>query len=126
MHRNAINSHFVVRYTAAAEAAFARAHPDIEVHVTSSFEPPNIIAEGYDIALQFGHLSDSTLIAKRLGHHDLGLCASPEYFEAHGAPESVDDLRPPSCLAGRAGCWHFDMPTGSSRLKVEAGRPSEQ
>lgn len=121
----AINNLYGVRYTAAAVAEFARQYPDIRVDVTSSFEPPDLVAEGYDIALQFGHLSDSTLIAKKLGHHTMCLCASPEYLERHGEPESIEDLRHHSCLAGRSGSWQFDSRTDSIKIKVEGSWRSD-
>lgn len=121
----AINNLYGVRYTAAAVAEFARRYPEITVDVTSSFEAPDLVAEGFDIALQFGHLSDSTLIARKLGFHSMCLCASPEYFERFGEPQSVDDLRQHSCLAGRSGIWQFDTRKGSVKVKVEGNWKSD-
>ncbi|MFW6092575.1 MAG: LysR family transcriptional regulator [Pseudomonadota bacterium] len=121
----AINNLYGVRYTAAAVAEFARRYPEVAVNVTSSFEPPDLVAEGFDIGLQFGHLDDSTLIARRLGSHIMCLCASPEYFERFGEPKSVEDLRYHMCLTGKLGTWQFDTEKGSIKVKVEGSWTSD-
>lgn len=121
----AINNLYGVRYTAAAVAEFARRYPEIILDVTSSFEPPDLVAEGYDIALQFGDLSDSTLIARRLGAHTMCLCASPDYFRNYGEPESIEDLRYHACLAGKSRVWQFDTPEGTIKIKVSGSWTSD-
>lgn len=121
----AINNLYGVRYTAAAVAEFAKRYPDITVDVTSSFEAPDLVAEGFDIALQFGHLSDSTLIARKLGFHAMCLCASPEYFARFGEPQSMSELKDHSCLSGKSGTWQFDTRKGSVRIKVEGSWKSD-
>src|SRR5437879_6049776 len=55
-------------------------------------------AEGYDAALRVGTLTDSRLVARRLGQHRRILCASPAYVERHGAPETPAQLAAHDCL----------------------------
>ncbi|MDY0007848.1 MAG: LysR family transcriptional regulator [Spongiibacteraceae bacterium] len=121
----AINNRYGVRFTAAAIVEFALRYPDITVDVSSSFTPPDLVAEGFDIALQYGHLTDSTLIARKLGSYAMCLCASPDYFEKYGEPRSLDDLRDHSCLVDNSGIWEFDSRKGSIKLKVDGSWKSD-
>ncbi|WP_239535026.1 LysR substrate-binding domain-containing protein, partial [Serratia marcescens] len=54
----------------------------------------DIVEEGFDMAVRNGALPDSTmLVARRLGEHQMVLCAAPEYLRNNGQPETVADLR---------------------------------
>jgi len=58
------------------------------------------VQEGIDAALRVGTLSDSSLIARRVGNLRGVTCASPEYIERMGGPpQSPTDLRPEQCIA---------------------------
>ena len=67
----------------------------------------DIVEEGYDLAIRLGKLSDSTMMAKRLGKRTNYLCASPLYIEEHGMPHSISELNKHSCLLGSNDYWHF-------------------
>jgi DNA-binding transcriptional LysR family regulator len=58
----------------------------------------DLIEENFDAAIRIGRLTDSTLIARKLGSAKVLFCASPKYFEAHGKPKSPHDLRHHECL----------------------------
>lgn len=53
----------------------------------------HLINEGIDIAVRFGELPSSSLACVPVGATRRVLCASPEYLELQGVPNSVDDLR---------------------------------
>jgi LysR family transcriptional regulator for bpeEF and oprC len=57
------------------------------------------VQEGIDCALRVGNLSDSSLIARRVGSFRGVTCASPEYVARVGLPASPDDLKPEQCIA---------------------------
>ncbi len=73
-------------------ADFNVAHPEVYVELEGSDRVVDLIEEGFDLAIRFGPLPESTLIAKKLGSFQALLCASPEYVAKHGAPASIDDL----------------------------------
>jgi LysR family transcriptional regulator, regulator for bpeEF and oprC len=52
----------------------------------------NLIAEGADLALRVGHLSNEDLVAKPLGFLRQGTYACPEYLSRHGHPQVPNDL----------------------------------
>lgn len=50
------------------------------------------LADDMDIAIQFGTLSDSSLVQRRLATSRRVLCASPSYLQQHGTPAGPTDL----------------------------------
>jgi DNA-binding transcriptional LysR family regulator len=59
-------------------------------------------------------LEDAQIIAKQIIPMQLLVCASPGYREAHGMPESVDDLLRHQCInfrtaSGRISEWEFKV-----------------
>jgi DNA-binding transcriptional LysR family regulator len=52
----------------------------------------DLIEEKADVAIRIGHLSDSTLNARRLGSSRIRVLAAPGYLERHGTPARVEDL----------------------------------
>ncbi|MDH4559015.1 LysR family transcriptional regulator [Pseudomonas sp. BN417] len=77
---------------------FLKAHPQVSLVADYSERFVDIIAEGYDLAIRIGELSDSRLVARKLGDHRRILCASPGYLEEHGVPGSPGDLDSHDCL----------------------------
>ena len=45
------------------------------------------------MGIRIAHLSDSNIIAKKITHTQLILCASPAYLKQHGTPNHPDDLQ---------------------------------
>ena len=52
----------------------------------------DLLREGFDCVMRVGALSDSGLVAKRLGVVEMMNCASPRYLEKYGTPRSLADL----------------------------------
>ena len=71
---------------------FLRAHPDLEVELSSTDRRVDLVREGFDCVLRVGTLSDSSLIARPLGHYRLINCASPDYLARYGTPSTLADL----------------------------------
>jgi LysR family transcriptional regulator for bpeEF and oprC len=59
----------------------------------------DLVQEGIDMALRVGELSDSSLIARRVGSFRVVTCASPEFIERNGEPSSPEELKPEQCIA---------------------------
>lgn len=89
---------FGQKHLARSIASFMQDYPDIEVDLTLNDRVIDLVDEGFDLAIRIGHLSDSSLIARRLATCDFKVCAAPSYIEAHGMPEKPDDLSKHNCL----------------------------
>jgi DNA-binding transcriptional LysR family regulator len=71
---------------------FVRAHPQIELEVSSTDRRVDLVREGFDCVLRVGHIADTSLVARPLGQLTVINCASPAYIARHGTPRSLDDL----------------------------------
>jgi DNA-binding transcriptional LysR family regulator len=78
---------------------YLRRCPDVKLEVELTDRRVDIIEEGFDLALRAGPLSDSTLMARKLGKATrMLLVASPEYLQRRGAPRRPADLTEHDCL----------------------------
>ncbi|CAN5598124.1 LysR family transcriptional regulator [soil metagenome] len=82
---------FSTRWLGDIVAAFLALHPDINIELQSSDEVVDLIEDGFDVAVRFGPLPESTLIARKLCSLTLVLAASPGYI-AKVPLKSIDDL----------------------------------
>lgn len=80
------------RYLGAIVADFIAEHPDVTVELDATDRVVDLIEEGFDVAVRFGQLPESTLIARKLTVLNAVLCASPAYLAKRGTPKSVDEL----------------------------------
>ncbi|WP_192242733.1 LysR family transcriptional regulator [Mesorhizobium silamurunense] len=88
-------------------AEMARQHPRLHIHTSYSDRFVDLIAEGFDCAIRGAYLRDSNLIAKRVGPIHGKLVASPDYIEAHGSPETVEQLVNHQALMQGTEAWQF-------------------
>ena len=71
---------------------FLKKYPKIETIFQFSDNDIDLISQNFDIAVAFGPLSSSNLIAKPLFQRDMVLVASPAYLEKQGTPTSIAAL----------------------------------
>ena len=71
---------------------FLADHPKLKVEVRMNDHHVNLIAEGADLALRVGHLSNEDLVAKPLGFLRQGTYACPDCLIRHGRPQAPNDL----------------------------------
>jgi DNA-binding transcriptional LysR family regulator len=79
--------------------AFLKAYPEVDLRLALVDRLTDLIEEGHDVALRIGHLSDSSLIAARVGAVRLLTCAAPAYLKESGTPRSPLDLAKHQCIA---------------------------
>jgi DNA-binding transcriptional LysR family regulator len=72
---------------------FLRAHPGLEIELSSTDRRVDLVREGFDCVLRVGTLTDSSLVARPLGRYRLVNVASAAYVKAHGRPRRLDDLQ---------------------------------
>lgn len=88
---------------------FIERYPQVRVELQLEGTRVDLVAENIDVALRFGELPDSTLVAQKLGVLDRVICAAPAYFAGRTRPERPEDL-----AAHRI----IDMPPPDGRSRV--------
>jgi DNA-binding transcriptional LysR family regulator len=104
-------------------AAFQREHPQLSVQLELTDAVVDLIDSGYDMAIRFGALTDSTLIARPLAPNFRVLCASPAYVAEHGAPVHPADLVQHRCILigdQRRADWRFSGGGEEHTVRVTA------
>lgn len=71
---------------------FLAEHPDIEIVMSEGERWVDVVREGIDCVLRYGHLADSDLIARRVTMIERITCAAPAYLERHGIPATLAAL----------------------------------
>lgn len=77
---------------------FIDRYPDIHLDARLSERQVDIVAEGFDMAVRFGKLTDSSLVSRGLARFRFQLFASPSYVNTHGMPENPERLHSHRCL----------------------------
>lgn len=77
---------------------FMRRWPGIELDVHFDDRFVDLIAEGFDLAIRIGALTDSRLVARRLADTRRILVASADYLAQRGIPQRPADLSAHDCL----------------------------
>ena len=103
-------------------SVFLKKYPGIqlELFITNLFV--DLVADNIDVAIRFGELADSSIVAKRIGRSVRYLVASPEYLEGRTLPATPEDLAAHQCilLNGRnnEAEWHLVSGRKSVKLRV--------
>lgn len=91
---------------------FLAEHPGIVLELLQTDMPVDLVYERADIAIRTGHLTDSSLKARRLLESERRVVAAPAYLERHGAPAHPRDLAAHNCLSfsirRSLDVWPFD------------------
>lgn len=90
-------------YLAPVVASFMARYPEVRLEVVCADRVVDLIQEGFDVAIRAGRLSDSALLARSLGVLRHFVVASPAFLDAHGVPETPEDLQEMHCLSFGAG-----------------------
>ena len=82
---------------------FVRRHPQVEVQLQLSVNPPPLTEDSFDVCIRFGAPPDARVVARRIAPNRRLLCASPAYLARHGVPKSPHDLVHHNCIDIRQG-----------------------
>lgn len=106
-----IPQEFGTAWLGRAISEFALEFPEIKLKVDVNVDFTDLIAESYDITIQFGQLKSSTLVCRSLASLKRALYASPDYIKRHGEPRTIEDLAYHDCVVietqQRQGIWTF-------------------
>ncbi|MES2947985.1 MAG: LysR family transcriptional regulator [Pseudomonadota bacterium] len=110
----------------------AQQHPSLDLYLSFSDRPVDVLAEGFDLAIRSGVLGAESegLRARKLVVQRKQVCASPAYLAAQGRPQSTAELATHSILlyrrADRINVWQLPDATGrivdmplTSRLQLD-------
>ena len=76
----------------------AAMHPELAIHLHAGDARVNLTEEGIDVAVRFGALADSNLIARRLAPNRRVICGAPAYLARYGHPRTIDELAQHECI----------------------------
>lgn len=101
-------------------ALFSRRYPLIFLDLTLTDEVVDLVEKRLDLSVRLGNIESPNLIARRLRPQQRCVCASPEYLQRQGTPETPGDLKEHNCLlfsysSGKTR-WYFD---GATRAAVD-------
>ena len=82
---------------------FARLHPQVEVQLQLSVNPPPLTDDAFDVCIRCGAPSDARVIARHLAPNRRLLCAAPACLAQHGTPRVPNDLTRHNCIGIRQG-----------------------
>ncbi|MFV1984820.1 MAG: LysR family transcriptional regulator [Thiohalomonadales bacterium] len=101
---------------------FHTLYPNLKIDLNMDDHYVDLVKEGVDLAIRVGPLTDSTLIARKIGDSPRVTVASPAYLAENGEPEIVQDLKNHNCiiymLLTTRNEWHFTGPQGKETIRV--------
>lgn len=101
---------------------FLAAFADIDVRMLLADRNVHLIDDHIDAAVRIGALSDSSLVATRVGSVRRVVCASPAYLTRHGTPKSPADLAAADCITfeglAPSPSWKFAVPDTAAEQTV--------
>jgi LysR family transcriptional regulator, transcriptional activator for dmlA len=96
---------------------FVRQHPQVEVQLQLSVNPPPLHEDSFDVCIRFGAPPDSRVVARRIAPNRRLLCASPAYLKKNGMPKVPNDLTRHNCIGIRQGEEAYGL------WRLSTGRP---
>lgn len=94
---------------------FMRRHPQLQLDLHTKDQLGDLVADGFDLAIRFGHPQSSSLVARKLMEVRVLTVAAPAYFQRYGRPARPQDLEHGQhvCIdfrdtqTGRPFAWEF-------------------
>ncbi|MBS0348834.1 MAG: LysR family transcriptional regulator [Proteobacteria bacterium] len=104
---------------------FHERYPDVELVIGMGDRPVDLVQEAVDCVIRGGELTDSTLVARRIGSLSFVTCGSPAYLGRHGEPRTLEELQQHravhyfSSVSGRNFDWDFLVDGVSVPVRME-------
>ena len=101
---------------------FLKKNPKVAINMHLADHHVALIEEGFDLAVRFGALADSSLMARKLITMPLVVVASPDYLAEHGEPQHPSALSTHNCLTQQrrsdANNWVFKIDGENVSVRV--------
>ncbi len=95
---------------------FLSRYPELGVEITQTDALVDLVEEGADVAIRFGYLRDSSMVARQLAVSRRAICCAPSYIEQHGEPKTPQELADHNCITfanfGHLNDWTFRLQNG--------------
>ena len=100
---------------------YSSSYPDVTVKLDLTDRFIDLVEERIDVAIRIGELSDSSLVARKLGEVSMQLCASAEYLAEHGEPVEPGQLAGHSCVldSNYPGGYHWQLGRKNTPVSIE-------
>ncbi len=97
--------------------------PGLSLELTLSDELTDLVAGGFDLAVRGGAVSDTSLVARRIGSTARNILAAGSYIERHGEVQHPAELAAHACVIFTGGQspheWRFEGPGGAVSVRVD-------
>jgi DNA-binding transcriptional LysR family regulator len=99
---------------------FSEEHSGIRLDLYITNVYLNLVAENIDVAIRFGQLEDSSVVAAKLGKSVRYVVASAEYLKGRKLPTEPEELKSYECVMFNAKHYEadWDLISGRKRLRV--------
>jgi DNA-binding transcriptional LysR family regulator len=106
---------------------FLEAHPGVQLALSVGDRPLDVMRDEVDVAIRYGALADSRLVARPLAVARPVLSASPDYLRRHPGPSTPQDLLQHNCLTFDRGgrrhrLWRFALKGQWTEVRVNGDR----
>ena len=108
-------------YIAPLVYRFQGQHTGLTIDLTLNERFVDLVEEGIDVAVRFGAVQDTNLVARRLGQTRRVIVATPAYLQKHGTPKVPMDLTRHDCVLFNyppTSEWVLFGPDGEVRVRV--------
>lgn len=114
---------FGSRQLANALPGFLERYPEIQVDLDVTDRSIDLAEEGYDVAIRLTYEPPPLYVAKRLYRTRRIVCATHDYWERHGRPQTPGDLSSHDCILYSPNPlfnqWLFESDNGVERITVQ-------
>jgi DNA-binding transcriptional LysR family regulator len=106
---------------------FLALHPNVSLNLSVSDTLHDVVRDEVDVAIRYGALADSRLVARLLAPARRIACAAPAYLRAHGTPAHPRELTQHQCLTftvrnRRYVTWRFFESGSAIDVRVDGRR----
>ena len=97
---------------------FSKEHAGIHIDLYITNAYLNLVAENIDLAIRFGHLQDSGIVATRIGKSVRYVVAAADYLKGRKLPTEPEELKSYDCVLFNAKNYAADWNLISGRRKA--------
>src|SRR3569833_1037940 len=103
-------------------SGFSRAHSAIQIDMNITNLYLNLVADNIDVAIRFGELRDSSVVASKIGTIIRYAVATPDYLRGKKLPSQPEELASHDCVMFNATNneteWHLVSGRREARVRV--------
>lgn len=101
-------------------SAFSKEHTGIRIDLYITNAYVNLVAENIDVAIRFGHMKDSSVVAAKLGTSVRYVVAAADYLKRRRLPIEPEELKAYDCILFNAKNYEtdWDLRCGQKQVRV--------